>query len=241
MDGETCQPECDDPYVPSGATTCYGGELVAATCLGSCDMEKCCYDFNVKNQMTVPANCAVLADDWVHLLPPPPPPPKPLGAFRSVTIPASTTTTTRMSEYYKYHTAVKAPNKNVVYFYRTMPTSSASSTSRARPTPSSRSPPSLAPRTITTAAHLSRAPRFTCPRSTRAHFGVFDTVTEQYSTIQVYSSSNPQNMVIGPAALIGTKLYACPNMAGDDMAVIDTTTDTLEEMIARRRPQPFGV
>jgi len=59
------------------------------------------------------------------------------------------------------------------------------------------------------------------------HFGVFDTATEQYSTIPVYTASNPNNMVEGPAALIGTKLYACPNRAGDVMAVIDTTTDTV--------------
>ena len=231
MDGETCQPECDDPYVPSGATTCDGGELVAATCLGSCDMEKCCYDFNVKNQMTVPANCAVLADDWVHLLPPPPPPPKPLGAFRSVTIPASTTTTTRMSEYYKYHTAVKAPNKNVVYF---VPHNAdvIGKFDVESETYSELTFSALAgAKNHYNGGTLVGSKIYMSPQH-RNHFGVFDTVTEQYSTIQVYSSSNPQNMVIGPAALIGTKLYACPNAAGDDMAVIDTTTDTLEEMIA---------
>ena len=231
MDGETCQPECDDPYVTSGATTCDGGELVAATCLGSCDMEKCCYDFNVKNQMTVPANCAVLADDWVHRLPPPPPPPKPLGAFRSVTIPASTTTTARMSDYYKYYVAVKAPNKNVVYFVP----HNADVIGKFDVESETYSELTFSALTGATNHYnggtLVGSKIYMSPQH-RNHFGVFDTATEQYSTIQVYSSSNPQNMVAGPAALIGTKLYACPSTAGDVMAVIDTTTDTLDETIA---------
>ena len=58
------------------------------------------------------------------------------------------------------------------------------------------------------------------------HIGVFDTETEEYSTIAVYASSDPKNMANGPPASIGTKLYICPNMAGNVMAVIDTTTDT---------------
>jgi len=227
MDGETCQPECDDPYVPSGATTCDGGEVVAATCLGSCDMEKCCYDFNVKNQMTVPANCAVLADDWVHRLPPPP---KPLGAFRSVTIPASTTTTARMSDYYKYYVAVKAPNKNVVYFVP----HNADVIGKFDVESETYSELTFSALTGATNHYnggtLVGSKIYMSPQH-RNHFGVFDTATEQYSTIQVYSSSNPQNMARG-TALIGTKLYACPSTAGDVMAVIDTTTDTLDETIA---------
>lgn len=69
LDGETCQPECDDPYEASGATTCLDGVLKATTCLDvSCDMEKCCYDFNVRNGMTTPVGCAILYDDFVPAL-----------------------------------------------------------------------------------------------------------------------------------------------------------------------------
>jgi len=43
--------------------------LKATTCLDvSCDMELCCYDFNVRNGMTTPVGCAILHGDFVPAL-----------------------------------------------------------------------------------------------------------------------------------------------------------------------------
>ena len=89
MDTAECQADpcvaSDDPakdgsdgifYCINGGTV--GGTTTACTCtscatryggkncdIGPCDMEKSCFDFNVRNGMTTPASCAFLGDEDV--------------------------------------------------------------------------------------------------------------------------------------------------------------------------------
>ena len=226
LDGETCQPECADPYEASGATTCLDGVLNATTCIYdvSCDMEKCCYDFNVRNEMTTTVGCDILHGDFVPVLPPPrSQSPTLLDAFRSLTLPADSTTVTTTSEH-KFLHAVKAPHKNVVYF---VPMNidvigkldvESETFSELRFTSLTGTTQNYEGGTVV-GSKIYMAPMH------KNHIGVFDTETEEYSTIAVYTSSTPLNMAYGPPASIGTKVYVCPNRAGDVMAVIDTSAD----------------
>jgi hypothetical protein len=146
-----------------------------------------------------------------------------LDAFRSLTLPADSTTVTTTSEH-KFLHAVKAPHKNVVYF---VPMNidvigkldvESETFSELRFTSLTGTTQNYEGGTVV-GSKIYMAPMH------KNHIGVFDTETEEYSTIAVYTSSTPLNMAYGPPASIGTKVYVCPNRAGDVMAVIDTSAD----------------
>ena len=67
-------------------TKCVAGYGGASCHIGPCDMEKACFDFNVRNGMTTPATCAWMADVAgcttvvEYMTPSPPPPPLPISA-----------------------------------------------------------------------------------------------------------------------------------------------------------------
>jgi len=139
--------------------------------------------------------------------------------------PSSSSATVTTTSKYQFSHAVKAPHKNVVYFVpknidvigkldvESETFSELQFTSLTGSTQNYEGGTVVGSKIYMTPMHKN-------------HIGVFDTETKEYSTIAVYASSDPKNMANGPPASIGTKLYICPNMAGNVMAVIDTTTDT---------------